>query len=261
MNTAQSTSRWNARTMWSAGLSVLFVLAVLFLLLFGRGFVDLDRDGIDAFLTAAKESPWGFLAVALLYTALALTGFPQALLFAGTAAVFGGPLGALYSWMATMISSAVTFALGRIFGGFWVKRISADRAQAIVRVMQNRGVLASMIVRWTPSAPFIVVNAICGSSGMKYWKFATGTGLGIMPKIAIIAFFTDQIDEAARFLTSGDPKALITLGILAVLWVLFILGCRVLYQRLKGSDFAGLAPQTAIPEETSVKSSESAQKP
>lgn len=247
--------------MWSAGVSAVVVGAVVFMLVFGKGFVGIDREGIDAFLTATKDSPWAFFAVALLYTALALTGFPQALLFAGTAAVFGGPLGAVYAWLATMVSSAVTFTLGRVFGGFWVRRISAERAQAIVRVMQNRGLLASMIVRWTPSAPFIVVNAVCGSSGMKYWKFAAGTGLGIVPKIAIIAFFTDQIDEAARFLTSGDPQALVTLAVLAVLWVLFILGCRVLYRRLKGSVFAGLAPQTGVTGDSSVKSGESVQKP
>lgn len=232
---------------------MLVVAAVAALVLFGDGFFELDRNGVDNFLAGVRESPWSFLAVVLLYTALAMTGFPQALLFAGTAAAFGGPIGALYGWAATMVSSAVTFFLGRIFGGFWVQRISADRAQAIIRVMQNRGVLASMIVRWTPSAPFIVVNAICGSSGMKYWKFAAGTGLGIIPKIAIISFFTGQIDQIGAFLTSGNPKALATLVFLGVLWVLFMVACRMLYRRLKSTGLAGLAPQTEIPIENSAE--------
>lgn len=252
----QETAR-NLGGMVSAGLSIGSVLLIGFLLLFGQGLLGLDGDGVSSFLEAIQDSPWAFFLVALLFCGLALTGFPQALLFAGTAAVFGGPLGALYGWGATMVSSAMTFWLGRAFGGHWVKRISASRAQALIQLMQNRGVLASMIVRWTPSAPFIVVNAACGSSGMAYWKFAVGTGLGIMPKIAIISFFTDQLDSLVTFFRSGDPKALISLGLIVVLWVAFLWGCRLLYRRLKTTTLSGLSEQTVLTESYSAEDGES----
>ena len=241
----------------SAGVSIASVLVVGFLLLFGQGLLGLDGDGVSAFLEGIKGSPWAFFAVALLFCGLALTGFPQALLFAGTAAVFGGPLGALYGWGATMVSSAMTFWLGRAFGGHWVKRISAARAQTLIQLMQRRGVLASMIVRWTPSAPFIVVNAACGSSGMAYWKFALGTGLGILPKIAIISFFTDQLDSLVTFFKSGDPTALISLALIAVLWVAFLWGCRLLYRRLKTTSLSGLSERTVLTESYSTENGDS----
>lgn len=246
-----SPRRFDPRTLWSAGLSLAILTVAALLLAFGQRLFGLDRTAVDGFLAAVQESPWAFPAVAVLFSALALTGFPQALLFAGTAAVFGAPLGALYGWGATMVSSALTFGLGRTFGARWVRRMSGERAQAIIRVMQNRGLLASMIVRWTPSAPFIVVNAACGSSGMAYWKFAVGTGIGVIPKILLIAFFTGQIDEVARFLTSGNPEALVAIGALVVAWVLFLAGCRVLYRRLRTTQFAGLAPRTGVSESLS----------
>jgi len=248
-------NRWGS--MLSAGVSIASVLAVAFLLLFGQGLLGLDGDGVSAFLEGIKESPWAFFAVTLLFCGLALTGFPQALLFAGTAAVFGGPLGALYGWSATMVSSAMTFWLGRAFGARWVQRIPAERAQALIRLMQSRGVLTAMIVRWTPSAPFIVVNAACGSSGMAYWKFALGTGLGIIPKIAIISFFTDQLDSLVEFFKSGDPRALVGLVLIVVLWVGFLWGCRILYKRLKSTSFAGLTDQTEVTKSLSSEAADS----
>lgn len=236
----------DARALTSAGVSILILAVIAVLVLFGQELLGLDRDGMRQFLAAVQASPWSFLAVALLFTSLAMVGFPQAVLFAGTVAVFGPWQGSLFAWAATMVSSAATFALGRMFGARWVRKISAGRAQTMIAVMQRRGLLASMIVRWTPSAPFIVINSICGASGMAYWKFAAGTGIGILPKLALIAFFTEQIDEMGRFLASGDPGAMLTLGLLVVAWVAFVLFCRWLYRRLRSSSLAGLASQSGI---------------
>lgn len=236
----------DARTVASAAVSIGVVVVVLVLILFGQELFGLDRDGVNRFLSAIEASPWSFAAVAVLFTTLALVGFPQAILFAGTVAVFGPWQGSLFAWSATMISSGVTFILGRLFGARWVKRLPIGRAQTMISVMQNRGLLASMVVRWTPSAPFVVVNSVCGASGMAYWKFAVGTGIGILPKLALIAFFTEQIDDMLRFLTSGDPGALLTIGLLVVLWGGFVLFCRRLFRRLRTSSLAGLAPQTDL---------------
>ena len=48
--------------------------------------------------------------------------------------------------------------------------------------------LASLIVRLVPSAPFIVVNMAAGVTPMRLSAFALGTGIGILPKIALTAF-------------------------------------------------------------------------
>lgn len=232
-------------TLMAAG-SGLAVALVLFLVVFGRGFFELDQEGVNQFLLGVQTSPWSFLAVAVLFVALALVGFPQTLLYAGTVAVFGGWQGALYGWAATLISSAVTFHLGKFVGGFWVTKISEGRAQALIRIMQERGLVATMVVRWLPTAPMVVVNAICGASGMALWKFMTGTSLGIIPKIALIAFFTQQVDDMVRFLTSGDPSALMTIFGLAVAWIGFMLFCRWLYRRLRSTSLAGLTGESSV---------------
>lgn len=230
---------------------VAVVLAVL-LIVFGQELFGLDRAGVDNFLTSVQASPWAPLAVCLLYVSLALVGFPQAVLFAGTVAVFGPWYGAVLSWGSTMVSGAVTFFLGRFFGSRWVNKLRPGKRQALIEIMRKHGIVASMIVRWTPSGPFIVVNTLCGASGMAYWKFALGTAMGVVPKLALIAFFTGQLDEIGRFLTSGDPEALVALGALALFWLGFIVFCRWLYKRLRNTSLAGLAPQTDLTQSSSA---------
>jgi uncharacterized membrane protein YdjX (TVP38/TMEM64 family) len=85
-----------------------------------------------------------------------------------------------------------------------------------------------------------VVNAVCGASGMAMWRFLLGTGIGIVPKLLIIAFFTEQLEAAMGFLTSGDPRALMLLVVAAVLWGAFIMLCRLLYKRMKKSPLQAL---------------------
>ncbi|GGY52477.1 TVP38/TMEM64 family protein [Parvularcula lutaonensis] len=244
--------RFDPRRSLSAGVTLFVVVLAILLIVFGQELFGLDRAGVDNFLNAVKASPWAPVAVCLLYISLALVGFPQAMLFAGTVAVFGPWYGAVLSWGSTMVSGAVTFFLGRFFGGPWVNKLRPGKRQTLIGIMRRHGILASMIVRWTPSGPFIVVNTLCGASGMAYWKFALGTAIGVVPKLALIAFFTGQLDEIGRFLTSGDPEALVALAVLALLWVGFMLFCRWLYKRLRNTSLAGLAPQTDLTQSSSA---------
>ncbi|NNU17153.1 VTT domain-containing protein [Parvularcula sp. ZS-1/3] len=237
---------FDVRRMLPAILSGLAVVIALFLILFGQELLGLDREGVDQFLTGVQESPWSFFAVVILFVGLALVGFPQALLYAATVAVFGAWQGGLFAWSATMVSSAVTFGMGKFLGARWVNKISAKRAEELIEIVRERGLLASMIVRWLPTAPLVVVNSICGASGMAFWKFMTGTGLGVIPKLAFIAFFTDQLGAIARFLTSGDTSAIFAIILIAALWIGFFFFCRWLYGRLKTTSLAGLAGQTEI---------------
>ncbi|MEM7739268.1 MAG: VTT domain-containing protein [Pseudomonadota bacterium] len=237
------------RNQVSAVITLAAVLAILMLVLFGQDVFGLDQQAIVSFFNSVADSPWAPFAVVAVFVTLALIGFPQALLYAGTVAVFGAALGMAYALLATMISATATYFLGRRLGAQWVKKISGGRAQTMIRVMRNRGLLAAMFVRWTPSAPFIVINSVCGAAAMPLWKFIVGTSIGTLPKLALIAFFTEQLDDIGRFLTRGDTSSILTLLGLAVAWIGFIFFCRWLYKRLRSTSLAGLAPRTEIAEQ------------
>jgi len=83
--------------------------------------------------------------------------------------------------------------------------------------------MASGLLRVIPSAPFIVVNSAAGVSHMPYWKFALGTGLGTIPKTALVAFMGGSF---VAFLRSQDPVHLVLFALFVVFWIGLGLGVR-----------------------------------
>ena len=222
---------------WSSLLVTLALLAfVIVMLVYGREWLGLDQQMVQELMVRIAESPFAILGVISVFCLLALTGFPQTFLIAGAVAVFGAQQGGMYSWIATMCSATLTFALGNAFGGRFVGQMSAGRASRMIGTLQRHGILTTMMIRWTPSAPFIVINSIAGAARISIFKFWLGTGLGIIPKIVFIAAFTGQIDELMAFFTNRDPRNLIMIGVILVAWLAFLLLVRWLYMKMRSRE-------------------------
>ena len=230
----------DARAATSAAVSLALLAFIALALVFGAEALGLDQARVQAMMAGVAESPFALAGVLAVYAALALTGFPQAILIAGTVAVFGVARGIPYAWLATMSSATFTFFIGHAFGARFVRKLSAGRAASMIEVMRRHGALASGIVRVTPSAPFVVVNAVCGAAHVPVWKFWLGTGVGIVPKILVVALFTDQVDELVGFFRSRDPRDLWVIGLIVLGWVAFLLAVRALYMRLRRRTLSGL---------------------
>ncbi|WP_375203746.1 TVP38/TMEM64 family protein [Hyphococcus sp.] len=234
----------DAKAITSLAVSLFLLAFVILMLAYGQQWLNLEQDGeLSRLLMKAAESRWAVLGVISIFAFLALTGFPQIGLITVTVIVFGPKNGAIYSWIATMASATLTFALGHFLGGRWVNRIGSDRVQRTIDFIGNHGVLASGLVRVVPSAPFIVVNAAAGAAHIPLWKFWTGTGIGIIPKIALIAvlsaFFPDpsalqaEMNNVLSFFTSRDPRDLGLIVLVILGWLAFLLLMRWVYRRLR----------------------------
>jgi uncharacterized membrane protein YdjX (TVP38/TMEM64 family) len=230
---ARFVNNMDARAATSALVMLGLLAAITLLILFGAELFGVTPAGVQDAMGEVADRPFAVLGVILVYCALAMTGFPQAILIAGTVAVFGVWRGVPYAWIATMASATLTFALGHFMGARFVKRLSAGRALSMIEVMRERGAWASMIVRVVPSAPFIVVNAVCGAAHIPMWKFWLGTGLGILPKILFLSLFTDQVDDIVRFFRSRDPGHIAVLLVLVAAWIGFLVLARWLYMRMR----------------------------
>lgn len=220
---------------WISLLVSITLLGFVFLmLLYGEQWLGLSETKVQELMARIADSPFAIVGVISVFALLALTGFPQTFLIAGTVAVFGPQTGAIYSWVATMCSATLTFMLGSVFGGSFAGRLSAGRAVRMIGTIQRHGVLSTMMIRWIPSAPFIVINAIAGAARIPIWKYWVGTGIGIVPKIVFIAAFTGQAAQLADFLkNSRDPKDLVVIGLILVGWLAFLLFVRWLYMKLR----------------------------
>jgi uncharacterized membrane protein YdjX (TVP38/TMEM64 family) len=242
----------DAKAATSLAVSIVLLGFVIFMLLFGQGWMNLDDEGrldqLNRLVAAASESPYAVIGVISIFSLLALTGFPQILLITATVIVFRPLNGALYAWIATMVSATLTFGMGHFLGGRWVRRLGGDRVQRTINFLHNHGVLASALIRVVPSAPFIVVNAAAGTAHIPMWKFWLGTGAGIVPKIALVAVLaamtpdaktlSEGVDGILAFFTSREPRDIaIIVGVIA-LWLAFLLLVRLVYRRLRARESA-----------------------
>lgn len=176
--------------------------------------VDSERT-LEGWLGAAR-GPWSLPVAVAAFAALAFIGTPQIVLIAAAVVAFGPVTGAAYSWVGTMVSSLVGFYLGRTAGANVLERFSGEGVRRFMALVGQNGFLASLIVRLVPSAPFIVVNMAAGVTPMRALDFAAGTGIGIIPKIALTAFAGASIVQLMR----GEiGRHWVELAAVAVAWL------------------------------------------
>lgn len=243
---ARFLNNMDAKAITSLSVSLILLAFVVLMFLYGKSWLDLDEGKLSELMANAAAHPYALLGVISVYSLLGLTGFPQILLFAATVIAFGPQTGALYAWIATMVSATLNFGLGHALGGRWVKRFGGERVHATIGFLSRHGIIACGIIRVVPSAPFIVVNAAAGAAHIPLWKFWTGTGVGIIPKIAVVAllaaFSPDQsvlkqgVSGVVDFFTSRAPRDLAVMALIIPAWLGLLLGARWVYVRMRRRD-------------------------
>ncbi len=185
-------------------LSVLAIVLLVFLFWGGGRFIDVDADALGQFFERYQNSPLALPLLILFFVLLSFVAAPQWALMAASVAAFGPLVGGLYAWIATMISASVNFFVGRVSGAKWVDKTENPKLRGFIKALRKNGMLVAFGSRFVPLGPFIFVNMASGASGMRYSLFGIGTGLGIIPKIAAVAFLGQGVVSAL----SGDQSAL-----------------------------------------------------
>ena len=201
---------------------VLFAL-VIAIFVIGKFGNMVDLDALQRSVQAFADSPWGLPFLVFVFCISAFIGVPQFALIAGAVAAFGPWQGALYSWLATMVSGALTFWLGRFAGEETFKRYAGNMAQRMSAYIGRNAFAASAIVRNVPTGPFIIVNmgfGVIGASFLAYWG---GMALGIIPKIAVVTFLGESLGQAI----SGNPLIAVLAALAAgLVWFALMLFAR-----------------------------------
>lgn len=203
---------------WRA-VAVSFVLfgGVGLVFAFGASVLGLDGEAtVEHWLGAASNQPWGLPVAVGCFAALAFLGVPQIILIAAAVVAFGPWTGLAYSWVGTLVSAMIGFWLGRQFGARILRDFAGRGVNRFMRMIGENGFLASLIVRLVPSAPFIVVNMAAGVTPMRTRDFIAGTGVGIIPKIALTAFAGNSVLQAMR---GGGMQHIVILALVAAIWI------------------------------------------
>ena len=210
---ADFVNNMDARAWRALGVTLgLFVVVALMLVVGRLFFGDEITHFVRKWLGGAERAHWGLPAAIAIFTLTAYVGAPQFVLITACVVAFGPEQGFWYSWIATVISGAVTYYTGKFGGANVAKRYSGATGGRFTHFMGKNGFLASCLVRFVPSAPFIVVNMAFGAAGVGFWAFIGGLALGVAPKTALIAFAGDGIMDALE----GKLGSAALLGVVAV---------------------------------------------
>jgi uncharacterized membrane protein YdjX (TVP38/TMEM64 family) len=203
---------------WRA-LVVSFVLfgGVGLVFLFGAQVLGFNGEATVERWLGAASGPWALPVAVAAFAVLAFLGVPQFMLIAAAVVAFGPLAGFAYSWIGTMVSSLVGFYLGRLAGARTLATFSGEGLKLFIDLVGRNGLFASLVVRLVPSAPFIVVNMAAGVTSMRVVDFTVGTGLGIVPKIALTAFAGNSLARVMR--GQGTPSHVLAVVAVIVVWL------------------------------------------
>jgi len=186
----------------------------------------LNIDTVTAVVSALEGEPSTPLWVLATYVLASLIAMPITVLIVVTALVFGPAAGFGYALTGSLLASGVTFALGRRLGRDTVRRLAGARLNELSRRLGSGGVLAVLVLRLVPVAPFTLVNLVAGATHLRARDFLLGTALGMTPGILAVTVFSDRL--AVAF---WHPSA-VTLGLLAVAVALIAAGAFAIYRWL-----------------------------
>jgi uncharacterized membrane protein YdjX (TVP38/TMEM64 family) len=218
-----------ARRWRTLAVTVLLLGGIVALFAFGKSHLALGaEDRLEAWLGGYRIGPWGLVAAVAVFTLSAFIGVPQFLLIAACVVAFGPWFGFLYSWIATVVSAAVTYWLGRGPTARTLERLGGGTIERIRTFVGRNAFSASFIIRNVPSAPFIVVNMAFGAVRASFPAYLAGCALGVLPKTALVAFFGGSFMAAV----SGDGVwTSLILAAVACVWLVLMLAVRELVKR------------------------------
>ncbi len=224
----------DARAIRAIAVSIALFAGVALVFVLGKTTAVFDEDDapLIIWLQENADSPWGLPATILVFVLAAFIGAPQFVLIAAAVVAFGPSRGFAYAWIATLVSASVNFWLGRSFGADMLKRYGGETANRLSQFVGRNGFFAAMLVRIVPSAPFIVVNVAAGVSHMRFLSFLAGTGVGVIPKTAFVAFAGSGLVE---LITGGDWRVAAALIAVAALWLGVMLYARHMLRRRESS--------------------------
>ncbi|HXV80555.1 MAG TPA: VTT domain-containing protein [Candidatus Binatia bacterium] len=150
------------------------------------------------------------------YAVASLIAIPITLMIVATVLVFDTFLGFFYALCGSVFGAVVSFWLGRMIGRDTVRHLAGPRLNELSHRLARRGLLATLLLRLVPVAPFTVVNLVAGASHIRFSEFAAGTVIGMTPGILALTVFSDRL---LALLRDPSPIALTILGLVTATFI------------------------------------------
>ena len=134
-----------------------------------------------------------------------------------TLVAFGPWAGFACAMTGALIGASVSYGFGRFLGHELVQRLAGAKVNILSQRLASRGVMAVVVVRLVPIAPFAIVNMIAGATHIRLSDMLIGTCIGMTPSTLVMMLFMDQILTALKQPRSAGWLFLVFTGLLIVM--------------------------------------------
>ncbi len=138
---------------------------------------------------AGAMGPWGpFLIILALAAHSVVFVFPMEIPTLVAFALYGPVGGLVVVWAGSMVTSAISYMLGRLIGPPVLRRWERNnRVRATVGAVEHLNPLALVLLRWISFIPFDVLNMIFGTCQVPVARFAWTTAVGVLATNIVMA--------------------------------------------------------------------------
>lgn len=154
--------------------------------------------------------------------------------------------GAVSGLLLALLCTSAAAVLGRLLAGVAGRRSVEPVLRSHARLRRVRNALLGSrfwgaartvaLLRISPIVPFAAVNVVAGLARVRLDAFVAGSVLGMLPRAALVAFWTDRL-QSLTFERPADVGWLVA-GVIVTLAVLFVLG-RAARGALRARDATG----------------------
>lgn len=188
-------------------------------------------DWLLPFFETIRASAAAPIAIPLLFVVGSFVFFPITLLITLAAIVFD-PLSAFaYALTGTLASAAAAYGVGAKLGRPVLRRLLGNRLNSVSRAIASRGILAVMMLRVAPVAPYTAVNLVCGAARIRFTDYMIGSVLGMAPGIGALTALGNSL---TRLLANPTPEMILLVIAAIALWILLGVGLQKILGRWRG---------------------------
>lgn len=104
--------------------------------------------------------------------------------------------GFFYGMVGSISGALFTYTIGYLLGHGTFRHLAGSRFEALNRALSEKGLTAIITTHLIPFGPFTLVNLSAGVVHVRLWDFILGSTIGLLPGVALITIFEQQLEHA-----------------------------------------------------------------
>jgi len=189
----------------------------------------LEPSRVAAWAEHLRHEPVGWLACIIVFAIAGTLLVPVTGLIATAGLLFDLRFAFLCALGGSLLGATLGYEIGRLLWRDAVRQLGGKWLNRLNHLLSEGGILAVVMVRMLPIAPFGIINMVAGSLHVRWRHFFIGTLLGMSPGMIAIILLTHH---AARVARNPNLETIITgvfvagAAVAAVLWLRRVLSHR-----------------------------------